>query len=54
MVNPSLITVVGLSCAIMLVISFGFVVPLGNSVANVCEILTIPTAVFLVGLLEGE
>lgn len=54
MVNASLITVVGLTCATMLVIGFGFVVPVSNSVANVCEVLAVATAVFLVGLLEGE
>jgi len=54
MVNASLITIVGLMFATALMIGFGFVVPVSGAIASVCEVLVVATAVFLVGLLEGE
>jgi hypothetical protein len=54
MVKASLIAAVGLICAAMLAIGFGFVVPVNSAVGDVFDVLAVVSGVFFVGLLDGE
>jgi hypothetical protein len=54
MMKASLIAAVGLICATMLAIGFGFVVPVSSAVGDVFDVLAVVSGVFFVGLLDGE
>ena len=54
MVTASLIAVVGLVCATTLAIGFGFVVPVSSVVGDFFDALAVGSAIFFVGLLDGE
>jgi hypothetical protein len=54
MVTTSLIAVVGLICAAALAIGFGFVVPVSSVVGHFFDVLAVGSAIFFVGLLDGD
>ena len=54
MVATSLIDVVGLICAAALAIGFGFVVPVSSVVGSFFDVLGVGSAIFFVGLLDGD
>jgi hypothetical protein len=54
MVMTSLLAVAGLVCATTLAIGFGFVVPVSSVVGDFFDVLAVGSAIFFVGLLDGE
>ncbi len=54
MVTTSLIAVVGLICATAVAIGFGFFVPVSGLVADFFDVLAVGSAIFFVGLLDGQ
>jgi len=54
MVTTSLIAVVGLVCATSLAVGFGFVVPVSGVVGDLFVVLAVGSAIFFVGLLDGD
>ena len=54
MVKASLIAIAGLICAVALAIGFGFVVPVSSVVGDFFDVLAVGSAIFFVGLLDGE
>jgi hypothetical protein len=54
MLAAPLIAVVGLVCATTLAIGFGFVVPVSSVVGSFFDVLAVGSAIFSVGLLDGD
>jgi hypothetical protein len=54
MVTSSLIVVAGLICAAALAVGFDFVVPVSSVVGSFFDVLAVGSAIFFVGLLDGE
>lgn len=54
MVKASLFAIVGLICAAALVIGFGLLVPVSSVVGDFFDVLAVGSAIFFVGLLDGE
>ena len=54
MFTAALIAVVGTVCATNLAIGFGFIVPVSSVVRDFFDVLAVGSAIFFVGLLDGE
>jgi hypothetical protein len=54
MVKASLIAIVGLICAAALAIGFGLLVPVSSVIGDFFDVFAVGSAIFFVGLLDGE
>jgi hypothetical protein len=44
----------GLICAVMLALGFGFLLPIGSTIGDVCDLLAVGSGIFFVGLLDSK
>jgi hypothetical protein len=44
----------GLICAVMLALGFGFLLPIGSTIGDVCDLMAVGSGIFCVGLLDNK